>query len=95
MNSGIVIRDFILPVLDEIMPPIACGPNHPDKLFGKDGALDSMGLLNLVVLLEERIREGTGKDIRLVSDAALSQTHSPFATVESLANYIVGLFPCP
>ena len=81
-------------VLDEILPPVACGPSHGATLFGPDGVLDSVGLLSLVVLLEERVQEATGKPIRLVSASALSAKHSPFRTAESLTDYVAGLL-CP
>lgn len=94
MTSEIIIADFIHPVLDEILPPIACGPNRPQVLYGTGGALDSIGLLSLVVLLEEKVNAATGKTIRLVSNEAFSQTRSPFRDVTSLAEYVVGLLAC-
>lgn len=91
MKTETIVTDFIHPVLDEILPPLACGPNRPKILFGKDGALDSIGLLSLVVMLEEKVNAATGKTIRLVSDQAFSQTRSPFRDVASLAEYVAGL----
>lgn len=85
-----VIDELIGPVLDEILPPLASGP-RPEILYGPEGCLDSMGLLRLVVMLEERIEEKTGRAIKLVSNEALSQTRSPFASVASLEAYIAGL----
>ena len=61
----------------------------PDtKLFGNDGILDSMGLVNLVVSLEERIQEEYDVAITLADESAMSLSKSPFLTVASLADYI-------
>jgi acyl carrier protein len=53
-------------------------------LIGKDGALDSILLIELCVGLEDRSSE-LGFEFDWTSDAAMSQSRSMFATVESLA----------
>jgi len=57
-------------------------------LFGNASALDSLGLINLVVNVEQRVEQELGAVITLADDRALSQDPSPFSTVEALANYI-------
>jgi hypothetical protein len=57
------------------------------KLFGEQGALDSLGLVNFLLALEGRIADDFGQPVTLVSERALSQRSSPFATVASLAEY--------
>jgi len=91
VNRDELVTGFIRPILDEILPPVACGPNVPDVLFGDKGALDSMGLLSLVVLLEEKVNAATGKTVRLVSADTMSQSKSPFRSVDTLADYVMGL----
>jgi D-alanine--poly(phosphoribitol) ligase subunit 2 len=59
--------------------------------LSKDGVLDSMGLVNFIVSTEERIAECTGKNITIADARAMSQKHSPFRTIGSLADYIVEL----
>lgn len=83
MTRETVIGEMIRPVLAEI----GC---NGDALFGREGSLDSMGLLSLVVLLEEKVNAATGKSIRLVSDSAFG-AKSPFRTVDSLGDYVVEL----
>ena len=56
-------------------------------LFGGDSPLDSMDLVALVVDLEEQIRDAFGKEITLADERAMSQEHSPFRSVQSLADY--------
>jgi acyl carrier protein len=58
------------------------------KLFGTNAALDSMGLVMLVVEVETRVREESEKDITLADEKAMSRTTSPFRTVGSLIAYV-------
>jgi len=58
------------------------------KLYGRDSELDSIGLVNLITTIEEKIEEITGKYITIADERAFSQESSPFKTVNSLANYI-------
>ena len=60
-------------------------------LFGKDGVLDSLTLVNLIVAAEQKVQEILNIAITLADDRAMSQKNSPFKSVESLANYIVML----
>jgi len=58
-------------------------------LFGKDGVLDSLTLVNLIVAAEQKVQETLNVAITLADDRAMSQKNSPFKSVESLASYIV------
>ncbi len=61
----------------------------PDTvLFGPGVSLDSLWLVNLIVLVEERIYDRFGQSLTLVDERALSQATSPFHTVKSLCDYI-------
>ena len=58
-------------------------------LFGPvSSALDSMGLVTLIVELEQKLEQEYGLSLTLADDRAMSQRHSPFRTVQSLAEYI-------
>lgn len=61
--------------------------NHKSKLFGPSGLLDSMGLVGLIVEVEQSVSSLFGKHIVLANEKAMSRTASPFRNVESLANY--------
>lgn len=66
----------------------------PDtQLFGESGVLDSMGLVSVVVELEQALSDRVGRDISLMNDRAMSQTRSPFRTVRSLAEYAMAQLP--
>ena len=56
-------------------------------LFGADGLLDSMGLVSLVIAVEQAIEEQFERRVSLADEKALSQANSPYRTVNSLADY--------
>lgn len=58
------------------------------KLFGGDGPLDSMGLVNLIVDLEELFEEEYGVTVNLAEEKAMSRRTSPFSRVSSLISYL-------
>lgn len=60
-------------------------------LYGQEGPIDSIGLVSLVVLVEQAIEEAFGVDVLLATDKAMSQRHSPFASAGSLAAYAAEL----
>ena len=57
-------------------------------LFGTGSKLDSLGLINLIVAVEQNIEDEFDITITLADERAMSQKHSPFRTVGSLADYI-------
>lgn len=60
----------------------------PDTgLFGKDGVLDSMGLVSLIIAVEQAIEDHYGTSVSLADERALSQTSGPYRTISSLAEY--------
>lgn len=58
-------------------------------LFGREGILDSMGLVSLIIAVEQAIEENYGILISLADEKALSQHQSPYRTVLTLAGYAV------
>ncbi len=57
-------------------------------LFGRGGCLDSLGLVAYIVAVETEIEDHFGETLTLADERAMSQKHSPFHTVQSLAEYI-------
>jgi acyl carrier protein len=57
-------------------------------LFGQEGTLDSLGLVHLIVTVEQHIEEDFGIPISLADERAMSQEKSPFRTVDTLVNYV-------
>ena len=60
-------------------------------LFGRHGALNSLGLVHLVARIEECLRDRYSKDISLVDDRVISGEIRPFLTVGTLIEYIAGI----
>lgn len=60
-------------------------------LFGPDGQLDSLGLVNLVVITEENVEDTFDVAIDIADQRAMSQRNSPFRSVSTLADFIVTL----
>lgn len=60
-------------------------------LFGRAGALDSLGLVSLIVAVEHRIGDEFRVAISLADEKALSQERSPFRTIGTLGDYISSL----
>jgi D-alanine--poly(phosphoribitol) ligase subunit 2 len=60
-------------------------------LLGDEGLLDSLGLVNLLVDVEQALEDETGAEITIGDDRAVSASHSPFRTVGALADYALGL----
>ena len=61
------------------------------NLFGSGDSLDSLALINLITIIEEKIEEVTGEYISLADEKAMSLDESPFKTVTTLKNYINSL----
>jgi acyl carrier protein len=58
------------------------------RLIGHEAVLDSMGLVNLIVELEQRLEEEYDMIVVLADERAMSQKNSPFRSVQTLADYI-------
>ena len=57
-------------------------------LFGDAGKLDSLGLVSLIVQIEQEIEDEFGVSITIADERAMSQEKSPFKTVQRLSDYI-------
>ena len=74
--------------LDE---PVDLSEGADSVLFGEGGVLTSVDFVTLVLDIEEAVENATQKSITLADERAMSQKHSPFRTVGTLADYIAGL----
>ena len=57
-------------------------------LMGSKSNLDSLGLVNLLVIIEQNIEDEFDVSIAIADERAMSQKHSPFRTIGTLAEYI-------
>lgn len=60
-------------------------------LFGERGPFDSLGLVTLVLEVEEAIQDTLGARVSLADERAMSQARSPFRSVRTLAEYALGM----
>ena len=89
------IQGIVLKTVDELNAdrPPAQHISHDDAavLFGRNGTLDSLGLVNLIVAIEQRIGDEFNTYITIADAKAMSQSRSPVSTVKSLVDYIESL----
>jgi acyl carrier protein len=86
------ILQAIYDAVDEINEQLPKGNSlakSPETvLFGQSGQLDSLGLVSLIVAVEQNIQAEFGSDVTLADERALSQRNSPFRTITTLSEYI-------
>jgi len=58
-------------------------------LFGAGGVLDSLGLVNLVVTIEQHLEDELGVALALADERAMAQRNSPFRNVPALVEYVM------
>ena len=58
-------------------------------LFGDGSALDSVGLVQVVMAAEAQLADATGVELVLASEAAMSRKRSPYRSLRNLAEYAV------
>ena len=66
-------------------------PDEHTRLIGRSSVLDSMGLVTLIVEVEQRLEDDHDLVVVLADDRAMSQTRSPFLAVGTLADYVLQL----
>jgi D-alanine--poly(phosphoribitol) ligase subunit 2 len=86
------VLNIIYDVIDELNETLPEGQRlakSPDTLlFGGGANLESLGLVRLVLLLEQKVQDDMGRTVTLVNEKAMSQSRSPFRTVAALADYV-------
>lgn len=86
------IKDAIFQVMQDINQQLpenkALIISLDTVLYGTNGKLDSLGLVNLILATEEEIEERFDTLISIADERAMSQLNSPFKTVGTLVDYI-------
>ncbi|MCS6841401.1 MAG: hypothetical protein NZ699_04740 [Roseiflexus sp.] len=94
IDRGVVVALIIDSLRDLYEQNGVTTDSEPDEgtyLIGRRALLDSLGLVTLIVDLEQKIEEAFGVALTLANERAMSQKNSPFLTVGSLADYICAL----
>ncbi|CAH1205157.1 hypothetical protein [Paenibacillus sp. JJ-223] len=68
--------------------PVELGLHAP--LYGRNGRLDSLGLVSLLAVVEQEVEDRYGISVALTEMAAASMPESPYRTVGSLVGYLEG-----
>jgi acyl carrier protein len=83
-----IIIDEVTELLSDTEPGFTGQVDEKTRLYGENGVLDSMGLVNLTVAVEEQIAERFSKSIILADERAMSMRLSPFSRVNRLARWV-------
>ncbi len=76
---------------EELPHDAQLGTDPASIIFGEGGALDSLDLVRLVVLLEQQINEDTGLALSIADERAMSEENSHFHSVGSLVAHVMNL----
>jgi len=57
-------------------------------ILGQDSMIDSLGLVNLIVSLEQSVNDEMDIEITLADERAMMMESSPFRSVRTLADFI-------
>ncbi len=91
-NQEIVLASIYRAIdeLNELEPTERRIEKMPDTpLYGPASVLDSLGLVNLIIAIENEVDESCGATLTIADERAMSRKESPFRTIQSLADYIV------
>lgn len=64
-------------------------PSVESLLYGNEGILDSMALVNLIADIEDAVFERFGVAIALADEKAMSACNSPFLNVSTLTQAVL------
>jgi acyl carrier protein len=92
MSDALRVRDTVFRVLDDMNEQLPPGrrllKSDATVLIGPSGGLDSLGLVNLIVLLEQRVESEFNVSVGLIEDDVMSAAPIHFADVASLTRHL-------
>ena len=92
MDKSAQIREVVFRAVDamnaEVSEDSQVSKNPDAVLYGEEGVLDSLGLVDLAMHLQEGIIDQFGVALMVANDDALASAESPFRTIETLTVYI-------
>ena len=66
-------------------------PRGDTVIVGAGGALDSLGIVNFIVALEEHVADALGRGVQLLDTDLIAAENGPFRTVDTLAAHLMAL----
>ena len=86
-----IVYDAIDLVNPQLPPARRLMKTPQTVIVGPSGQLDSLGIINFLLAIEERASDATGVPVQLLDDTALIAEHERFRTVDALARYLEGV----
>lgn len=83
-----LVIDSLHDVLSQADKPYPDGVGGDTYLIGRRSVVDSIGLVTLIIDLEQKLEEEHRISLTIADDRAMSQKNSPFLSVRSLTDYI-------
>jgi acyl carrier protein len=84
---------IVVASLNEVFAQVGEAPpasiNDQTVLVGPDAVLDSLGVVQLIVEVEQRVEGEHSISVTLANDKAMSQKNSPFRTVGVLTDHVI------
>ncbi|MBI5302381.1 MAG: acyl carrier protein [Chloroflexi bacterium] len=84
-----VVLSALIEINQQAPPHKHFAVSEQTALFGIGGALDSLGLVNLIVEIEQRLEDELGVALVLADERAMAQKNSPFRNVPALVDYVL------
>ncbi len=85
--------EIIYAALKEVLEQAGVSPlptlTEETVIVGKDAVLDSLGVVSLIVEVEQGLEQKHDVSLTLASDKAMSAKNSPFRTVGVLADHVL------
>ncbi len=85
--------EIVVAGLKEVFEQVGTPP--PDNigedtvLVGNDAVLDSLGVVQLIVEVEQRVEQHHSISVTLANDKAMSARNSPFRTIGVLTDHVI------
>lgn len=84
-----IVHESLLEVFAQIGTPAPEKIDDDTVLVGQAAVLDSLGVVQLIVEVEQRVEQAHRISVTLANDKAMSQRNSPFRTVGVLAEHVI------
>ena len=78
-------------VFAQVGTPVPESIGEETVLVGNEAVIDSLGVVSLIVEVEQRLEGEHGISVTLANDKAMSARNSPFRTVGVLADHCVAM----
>ena len=83
------IIDIIISAMIEASESSENEVNENTPIFGEGSSLDSLGLVTLLVSIEQKIEDEMGVNITIADEKAMSLKNSPFRTIGTLKQFLL------